>query len=66
MVDPACIILSGSVVQSGVFWHDALRRGFGAQAMDPLATTPLLTGELGGMAPLIGAAENFVRFAYRQ
>lgn len=66
MVDPACIILSGSVVQSGAFWHDALRRGFGAQAMDPLATTPLLTGELGGMAPLIGAAENFVRFAYRQ
>lgn len=66
MVDPACIILSGSVVRSGLFWHKALRRGFEAQAMDPVAATPLLTGELGAAAPLIGTAENFVRFAYRQ
>lgn len=54
--DPAVIILSGSVTNSGLLWWDALNRGFAAQAMDPVASTPLIRGQLGGDAPLFGAA----------
>ena len=64
MLDPACVILSGSVAQCGPDWSDAVRRAFAEQAMPPVATTPIVGGELGGDAPLIGAAENFVRSAY--
>ena len=65
MLDPACVILSGSVAQCGPAWSDAVRRAFAEQAMPPVATTPIVGGELGGDAPLIGAAENFLRSAYR-
>lgn len=64
MLDPACIILSGSVAQCGPSWSDALAAGFKEQAMPPVATTPIVDGELGGDAPLIGAAENFVTSGY--
>ena len=32
----------------------------------PVATTPIVGGELGGDAPLIGAAENFVKSGYAE
>lgn len=64
MLDPSCVILSGSVAQCGPAWSDAMRAGFAEQAMPPVATTPIIGGDLGGDAPLIGAAENFVRSAY--
>jgi glucokinase len=62
--DPAVVILSGSVAKSGKAWEDALKRGFAAQAMAPVAMTPLIMGTLGGAAPLIGAAENQLSSAY--
>ena len=65
MLDPACVILSGSVAQCGPAWSDAVRAAFAEQAMPPVAATPVVGGELGGDAPLIGAAENFLRPAYR-
>lgn len=34
--------------------------------MPPVAETPVVSGELGGDAPLIGAAENMVASAYRE
>ena len=34
--------------------------------MPPVATTPIVGGELGGDAPLIGAAENFVASGYAE
>ncbi len=64
MLDPHAIVLSGSVAQCTAYWHDALAKGFSSQAMDPVAHTPILEGALGGDAPLIGAAENFLNFAY--
>lgn len=65
MLDPACVILSGSVAQCGPAWSDAVRAAFAEQAMPPVAATPVVGGELGGDAPLVGAAENFLRPAYR-
>lgn len=64
MLDPACVILSGSVAQCGPDWSGALRSSFAAQAMPPVSKTPLVGGDLAGDAPLIGAAENFVSSAY--
>ncbi|MCI1665107.1 MAG: ROK family protein [Atopobiaceae bacterium] len=66
VLDPACVILSGSVAQCGPAWSDAMREGFSAQAMAPVRQTPVIEGSLGGDAPLIGAAENLVRPAYAE
>lgn len=64
MLDPHTIVLSGSVAQCSAYWHNALAEGFASQAMDPVAQTPILEGKLGGNAPLIGAAENFLTLGY--
>lgn len=64
MLDPDCVILSGSVINCGHFWHDAVVQGFAETAMEPLRGTPILLASLGDNAPLIGAAEHFVRSAY--
>ena len=66
MLDPSCVILSGSVAQCGPAWSDAMREGFAGQAMPPVATTPIVSGELGGTAPLIGAAENLISPGYAE
>ena len=59
-VDPAVVILSGSMTRSGDMWWDALRSGFAASAMTPVAQTPILVGSLGGDAPLLGAVSFFL------
>ena len=59
-VDPAVVILSGSMTRSGDIWWDALREGFAASAMTPVADTPILVGSLGGDAPLLGAVSFFL------
>ena len=64
MLDPECIILSGSVALCGPAWHDAMDDGWREAAMPPVAATPIVSGDLGGDAPLIGAAENIVKSAY--
>lgn len=66
MLDPAAVILSGSVVKCGPHWSDALREGFEGQAMPPVRQTPIVEGALADDAPLIGAAENLVLSAYRE
>ena len=38
----------------------ALRDGFAASAMTPVAATPILVGSLGGDAPLLGAVSFFL------
>lgn len=58
--DPAAVILSGSMTRSGDIWWDALREGFAASAMTPVADTPILVGSLGGDAPLLGAVSFFL------
>lgn len=66
MLDPSCVILSGSVAQCGSDWSDAMREAFVGQAMPPVRTTPVVEGELGGDAPLIGAAENLLTPGYAE
>ncbi|OZG64723.1 ROK family protein [Bifidobacterium eulemuris] len=64
LLDPHAIVLSGSVVQAGPVWWRALRDGFMDGALELVRQTPLIEGELGGAAPLIGAA-HAVRTARR-
>lgn len=59
VTDPATIILSGSVTSAGDLWWEAVRDGYHSSAMDPVAQVPLVRGELGDSAPLIGAAQAF-------
>lgn len=66
MFDPTCIILSGSVAQCGPAWHDAMGAGWAEAVMPPCAHTPIVSGDLGDDAPLIGAAENIVKSAYAE
>lgn len=60
LLDPELVVLSGTVTQAGPFWRRALDEGFKAQALAPLADTPILYAGLGGDAPLVGAAENLL------
>lgn len=56
LTDPQTIIVSGSVTRSGKPWWQAVTAGFQADALTPVKNTPLISGTLGGNAPLIGAA----------
>lgn len=56
LVDPEAIIVSGSVTRSGKPWWQAVTAGFQADALTPVKNTPLISGTLGGNAPLVGAA----------
>lgn len=56
LVDPEAVIVSGSVTRSGKQWWQAVTAGFQADALTPVKNTPLISGTLGGNAPLIGAA----------
>ncbi len=58
--DPELIILSGSMTRSGDAWWSAVRDGYRDVATDPVRATPIVLGALGGDAPLLGAAVNFV------
>lgn len=64
LLDPEAIILSGSVVQCGPVWHEALASGYADRAMAPVRSLPIKMGTLGGDAPLIGAAEHFINNGY--
>ncbi|MBQ3266768.1 MAG: ROK family protein [Atopobiaceae bacterium] len=64
MLDPDRVILSGSVARCGAVWHDAMDESFASSVMPPVAGTAIVSGELGGDAPLIGAAEHFISSAY--
>ncbi|MDO4791341.1 MAG: ROK family protein [Buchananella hordeovulneris] len=56
ILDPGVIVLSGSVVNSGPTWWGEVEAGWKDQAMNPVAATPLVRGQLGSDAPLLGAA----------
>lgn len=60
-VDPSVVVLSGSMTRSGDAWWQAVREGYAARAMDPVADMPIVLGELDSEAPLYGAAINFLR-----
>ena len=56
LIDPSCVVISGSVAHAGERWWQALREGFRRCALPPMRDTPLMPGILGGQAALIGAA----------
>ncbi|MFP7707463.1 ROK family protein [Trueperella sp. LYQ141] len=60
-VDPAIVVLSGSMTKSGDTWWRALRDGYGGCVMDPVAKVALVHGVCGSRAPLLGAAIAFSR-----
>ena len=49
------------MTRSGDAWWAALREGYAARAMNPVADMPIVLGELDSEAPLYGAAVNFLR-----
>lgn len=57
MLDPDLIILSGSVAKAGRIWRDEVSRGFLERIPDVQSQLPIVDAELGGDAPLVGAAE---------
>ena len=67
ILDPELIVLSGGVVHgmdgAGEHdgpWHEALMEGYASQALDPLLAAEIVDGALGGLAPLVGAAEHLL------
>ncbi|NPD31482.1 ROK family protein [Eggerthellaceae bacterium zg-1084] len=60
ILDPQAVVLSGTVVNAGPLWREAIDRGFAQQALEPLKSTPIVEGQLGSAAPLVGAAENLL------
>lgn len=60
-LDPDVVLLTGSVTRLGRPWWRAVRQGYAASAMDGVSATPLAHGELGGDAPLLGAAAHIAR-----
>ena len=60
ILDPDIVILSGSVVKAGAEWRAELQRGFDSQIPAIQRDLPIVDAELGGAAPLIGAAENLI------
>lgn len=56
LIDPDGIVVSGSVTKAGADWWSALRIGYRESALPLLRDVQLREGELGGGAPLIGAA----------
>ena len=64
LIDPAVIVIGGSVRKAGAVWREALVRGYRSQALEPLLGVPLLDAALGDDAALVGAAEYALdRFA---
>ena len=59
VLDPECIVLSGSVTNAGAYWEKSMRDAFHRQVFPPLKDIEIVYGMLGGDAPLLGAAEEF-------
>jgi glucokinase len=60
ILDPDVIVLSGGMAGAGELWWDALRAGYGAEAIDPLQRLELIPASLGNNAAIIGAAGLFL------
>ena len=56
VLDPEAVALTGGVPEAGAPWHDAVRRGIAQEAMDVVASTPVLAATAGSHAALLGAA----------
>ena len=59
-VDPAIIVLSGSMTRSGEAWWGSVREGYRASAMNAVAELDIVVGSLGSNAPLLGAVIHYL------
>lgn len=59
-LDPDCVVLGGSVTKAGSAWRAAVQEGFERQIPDVQRGLPIVPADLGGYAPLIGAAEELL------
>lgn len=59
LIDPDAVILSGSVTQAGEIWWESMREGFARSVLPILSKVPLVKGDLGNRAPLLGAYSFF-------
>lgn len=56
VLDPERVVVTGGVPAAGPAWWSAMDDALRAELVDILADVPVLPGELGGTAPLVGAA----------
>ncbi|PWH05080.1 hypothetical protein DEO23_14895 [Brachybacterium endophyticum] len=56
VLDVEAVALAGGVVGASDVWEDALHRGVAREAMDVVASTPVLPARAGSRAALLGAA----------
>ncbi|WP_166985741.1 ROK family protein [Canibacter zhoujuaniae] len=61
LLDPGAVVLSGSVVNAGAGWWQAVREGYASSVIPVALQTPIVRGELQENAPLIGAAVHYRR-----
>lgn len=60
VVDPELVVLSGSVCKAGPLWRAALAEGMASFASEEMRGLRVVDAELGGDAPLVGAAERLL------
>lgn len=56
LLDPERVVLTGGVLAAGEAWWAPMERALRAELVDVLQDVPLVRGELGDAAPLVGAA----------
>ncbi|AXK44412.1 ROK family protein [Brachybacterium saurashtrense] len=56
VLDPEAVALTGGVAEAGPLWHEAVAEGLALEAMDVVATLPVLPASAGSHAALLGAA----------
>ena len=62
LLDPDMVVIGGSVPKAGTKWRAAVQEGFERQIPLAQRSLPILAAELGGHAPLIGAAEDLLDY----
>ncbi len=55
-VDPELVLVGGGVSSCGPVWWTALRAAFAAEALPAVRDVPVVAGELGSDAAVLGAA----------
>ena len=60
IIDPDVVIMSGGVTDAGPSWWDELRSVAASTALPPASATPIVPGELGADAGIVGAARFLI------
>ncbi|GAA3909700.1 ROK family protein [Microbacterium invictum] len=58
LLDPERVVVTGGVPDIGATWWNPMRAAYRAEVIDVLQDVPLVAGQLGGQAPLRGAAAS--------